>query len=116
MEGAKSILLNLIKIKRWPDYYHPYNNLACIFWNNGDFENAVKYFEDALRISQNDRSVVLSYGEMLMSFKKFAKAKELYEGYLKTNPNDEEIRSLFQKCENVLGKVKKLGQVVEKII
>lgn len=113
IEGAKEVLLNLTK--RWPGYFAPYNNLACIFWDSGDFENAVKYFEDALRISNFDRSVVFSYGDMLMSFKKYARAKEIYEEYLKINPDDTEIHSLLQKTEGVLEKVRKLGRVVNSL-
>ncbi|MBM4136783.1 MAG: glycosyltransferase [Nitrospira sp.] len=112
-EEAKSILLDIIK--RSPTYHIAYNNLALILWDDGDFENAVKYFEDALRTSNFDRSVVFSYGDMLSSHKKYAKAKELYKAYLKTNPNDSEIHSLLKRCDDVLGKVKKLSQVVEGI-
>lgn len=112
-EGAKSILIETIK--RWPSNFPAYHNLACILWDGGDIENAVKYFEDALRISNYERSVVFSYGDMLSSHKKYAKAKELYKAYLKTNPNDSEIHSLLKRCDDVLGKVKKLSQVVEGI-
>lgn len=111
-EGAKSILFDLIQ--RWPTHYPAYNNLALIFWNSGDIENAMKYFEDALRIGQFDRAVVISYGNMLMGTKKFAKAKEIFDGYLLINPDDSETRSLLQECEKVLGKVTKLMQIVEK--
>jgi predicted Zn-dependent protease len=76
----------------------------------------VKYFEDALRISNFDRSVVFSYGDMLSSHKKYAKAKELYEAYLKTKPDDSEVHSLLQKCENILVKVNKLNQAIRKAI
>jgi tetratricopeptide (TPR) repeat protein len=75
-EGAKAILLDLIK--RWPAYFPAYNNLALIFWDGGDYENAVKYFEEALRISNFDRSVVFSYGDMLLSHKKYAKGKRSF--------------------------------------
>lgn len=75
----------------------------------------MKYFEEALRISNYERSVVLGYGEMLFSHKKYAKAKEIFEAYLKTNPDDSEIHSLLQKTEGVLEKVKSLTQVVEKL-
>jgi len=112
-EGAKAILFDLIK--RLPTYFPAYNNLALLLWDGGDIENAVRYFEEALRISNFDRSVVLSYGDMLFSHKKYAKAKELYVSFLKTNPNDPEIRLLLQKDEGVLEKVRKLGHVVEKI-
>ncbi|NWF76551.1 MAG: hypothetical protein HXY53_08305, partial [Nitrospirae bacterium] len=37
------------------------------------------------------RSVVMGYGEMLMSLKKYAKAKELFDEYLKANPEDSEV-------------------------
>lgn len=113
-QGAKEVLLEIIG--KYPSFYPPYNNLACIFWNDGNMENAAKYFEEALRISNYDRSVVLGYGEMLMSYKKYAKAKEIFEGYLKNNPGDSEVSSLLQKCENVLGKLKKLSQAIEKAI
>jgi glycosyltransferase involved in cell wall biosynthesis len=111
-EGAKSILLDLIK--RWPTYYPAYVNLALIFWNSGIVEQAISYFEDALRISQLNRSVVFSYGAMLMKLNKFIKAKELYEKYLTINSDDSEIRSFLQECESILGKVTKLSQVVKK--
>jgi FkbM family methyltransferase len=113
-EGTKIVLFDLIN--RWPAYFPAYNNLALIFWNSGDFDNAVKYFEDALRTSNFDRSVVFSYGDMLFSHKKYAKAKELYEGYLKRNPNDIEIRSHLQKVEGILEKVNKLNQAIDKAI
>jgi len=112
-EGAKGILLDLVKNQ--PPYYPTYVNLACFFWNDGDTENAVKYFEEALRMSNYDRSAVLAYGEMLMSYKKYTQAKDVFERYLKINPNDSDVKSLLQKCEGVLGKVNKLNQAVGKI-
>ncbi|MEW6003131.1 MAG: tetratricopeptide repeat protein [Nitrospirota bacterium] len=81
----------------------------------GYFKNVGKYFEDALRISKFDRSIVLSYGEMLSSHKKFAKAKDIFEKYLEINPDDSEIRLLLQKTEGILKKVRKLNQIVGKI-
>ena len=44
-----------------------------------------------------------------MSYKKYARAKELFEGYLKTNLDDSEVKSMLNKCEGVLSKVKKVG-------
>ena len=75
----------------------------------------MKYFEEALKTSNYDKAVVLAYGEMLMSYKKYAKSKEVFEGYLKTNPNDAEIRSNLQKAESILEKIGKMGHVVDKI-
>ena len=57
----------------------------------------------------------MAYGEMLMSIKKFAKAKDLFEDYLKNNPADSEICTLLQECETVLDKVRKFSQAVEKM-
>jgi len=59
------------------------------------------------------RAVVMGYGEMLMSYKKYARAKELFEGYLKVNLDDSEVKSLLQKCENIIGKARKLGSIVQ---
>jgi glycosyltransferase involved in cell wall biosynthesis/Flp pilus assembly protein TadD len=112
-EGAKGILFDLIK--NLPAYYPAYLNLACVFWNDGDTEDAAKYFEEALRISNYDRAVVLAYGEMLMSYKKYTHAKDVFERYLRMNPHDSEANSLLQKCEGVLGKVNKLSQAIGKI-
>jgi predicted Zn-dependent protease len=75
----------------------------------------VKHFKEALKISNYDRAVVLAYGEMLMSNKKYAESKEVFEGDLKTNPNHAEILSLIEKSTDILGKVTKLGHVVDKI-
>lgn len=123
-QGAKEVFLEIIK--KHPTYYPSYNNLACLYWNERDFENASKYFEEALKIVKSQaignmqtgieegyKSVVMGYGEMLMSIKKYAKAKELFKGYLKTEPNNAEIRFLLKKCEDILEKTKNLTKVIE---
>jgi predicted Zn-dependent protease len=79
------------------------------------FGDALNYFDDALRLSQFNRSVVLAYGDMLMRLKKYAKAREIYQKYLSTNPDDNEIRALLLQCENILQKVSKLGKVAGKV-
>jgi nucleoside-diphosphate-sugar epimerase/glycosyltransferase involved in cell wall biosynthesis/ADP-heptose:LPS heptosyltransferase/GT2 family glycosyltransferase len=111
-EGAKGILFDLIKNQ--PAYYPAYLNLACIFWNDKDFDNASKYFEEALRMSNYDKAVVSAYGEMLFSYKKYAKSKEVYEGYLKINPNDAEILSLLKKSADILDKLTKFKNIAGK--
>jgi predicted Zn-dependent protease len=63
---------------------------------------------NTVKISQYDRAIVLGYGEMLFSFKKYAKCKEVYEGYLRINPNDAEIWSLLKKSSDILEKLAKL--------
>ncbi|NWF75121.1 MAG: class I SAM-dependent methyltransferase, partial [Nitrospirae bacterium] len=101
-QGAKEILLKITKINQ--SFYPAYNNLACLYCDEGDFENATRYFEEALKITKSQaignrqqatvagyRSVVMGYGEMLMSLKKYAKAKELFDEYLKANPEDSEV-------------------------
>jgi tetratricopeptide (TPR) repeat protein len=111
-EGAKGILFDLIK--NHPAYYPAYVNIASIFSKNGDYESASKYFEEALKLDKNNRESVYEYGSMLMSSKKYAKAKEIFETYLRNNPGDSEIRLHLQKCEGILGKVSNLKQVIEK--
>ncbi|NWF76559.1 MAG: tetratricopeptide repeat protein [Nitrospirae bacterium] len=54
-------------------------------------------------------------GEMLMRYKKYAKAKEVLEGYLKRNPGDVEVQAFLKKCKGIIGKVRKLGDAVGKI-
>ncbi len=131
--GAKETLLDLIKTH--PSYYPAYNNLACLYWDEGDFENAEKYFEEALKVISEQlivnskqgagsneqeiiegyRSVVIGYGEMLMRLKRFKKAKEIFEGYLKNNQDDEEIRKMFSRCEGLLEKVNRLNRIINKL-
>jgi tetratricopeptide (TPR) repeat protein len=60
-------------------------------------------------------AAALASGEKLINTKKYAKAKEIYEKYLKANPNDSEIRALLQKCETILQKASKLGKVIGKV-
>jgi len=110
-EDARLILLDLVEKN---DTFVPaYNNLAMISWTSGNFEDATKYFEKALRLSNYERSIVVSYGEMLMAYKKYQEAKEVYGEYLKIAPNDEEIKGLIEKCEGVLNKVKKIGMLIK---
>lgn len=63
-------------------------------------------------LRSDDRPVVFARGKALMDTKNYAKAKELYEKYLAANPDDAEIWTLQQKCETILQKVSKLGQVI----
>jgi hypothetical protein len=51
----------------------------------------------------------------MMSYKKSSQAKGIFERYLGINPVTNEVKSLLQKCEGVLGKVNRLNQTVEKI-
>lgn len=76
----------------------------------------MKYFEDALRISQYERFVALGYGEMLMNQKKFRRAKEIFEAYLKINPDDNEIKSLLENTEIILAKVGRFNEAIDKIV
>ncbi len=62
------------------------------------------------------RAVVVGYGNMLMCVKKYSKAKELFEEYLKNNSDVSEVSSLLQKCEDVLRRLDKLSQIIEKAI
>ena len=110
-EDARLILLELIE--KNASFIPAYNNLAMISWSSGNFDDATKYFEKALRLSNYERSIVVSYGEMLMSYKKYARAKELFEEYLKANLDDSEVKSLLQKCENIIGKARKLVSIVQ---
>jgi tetratricopeptide (TPR) repeat protein len=111
-EGSKSLFLDLVR--RWPTYITAYNNLACIYWDGGDVENASHYYEDAVRLSQYDKAIVLGYGEMLFSFKKYAKCKEVYEGYLRINPNDAEVWSLLKRSTDILEKLAKFINIAGK--
>ncbi len=62
------------------------------------------------------RAVVMGYGNMLMSAKKYSKAKELFEEYLKGNPDDSEIQSLLKKSTDILDKLEKFKNIVGKTI
>lgn len=111
--GAKGDLLDLIG--KYPSYHPAYISLACLSRDEGDYEHAEKYFEEALRTSNYDRAVVMAYGEMLMSYKKYIQAKDVFKRYLRMNSDDNEVKSLLQKCEGILGKVNKLSQAIGKI-
>ncbi len=58
----------------------------------------------------------MGYGNMLMGAKKYSRAKGLFEEYLKNNSDDTEVSSLLQKCEDVLRRLEKLSQIIEKAI
>ncbi len=62
------------------------------------------------------RAVVIGYGEMLMSAKKYSRARELFEEYLKGNPDDSEIQSLLKKSTDILDKLEKFKNIARKTI
>lgn len=106
-EEAKEIFLGIIN--KDPENITACNNLAMIFWINGDIENASNHFDKALNLSKYDKSIVKSYCDMLISNKKYLKAKGILEEFLNINPDDEEIKSLLNKCHLVLDKANKLS-------
>jgi hypothetical protein len=79
--------------------YEFHHEIALLFWESKDYNNSVKYFETALRISHYNRSVVFNYFDMLFEYQEFAKAKALIDTYLSMNPADSEMLSLLQDVQ-----------------
>ena len=71
-----------------------FNNLAVLCWESGDQWAALEHFKRALDLNPGNRETVINYGEALTIAGDMAGASFVYETYLKTNPQDQEVARL----------------------
>jgi len=76
------------------------NNLAVCFWQAGEPGQALLYLAEGLKISPDDRSLILNGGQILASSGRESDARALYMSYLTDHPNDEEIAGFVSVADS----------------
>ena len=97
--GAKEIFSKVIEMDN--SFEPALNNLGVIYWEEGDIENAVKYFRNALEINPFNRETVLNISRVLISLGEFSTTEKLIQSYLTRNPKDIEISGLLEDSGNI---------------
>ncbi|NWF75664.1 MAG: glycosyltransferase [Nitrospirae bacterium] len=75
--------------------------LGSTLWEKGEIDRSLDYLINALEINPNNREIVLKCGEVLTTLEQIESAKNLYEAYLKKNPDDEEIAHALKGIEKI---------------
>ena len=106
-KGEKSYLLGDFAAARMsfeaavaedPKFSTAYNNLAVLFWAQGNPEAALAKLADGLEHAPEDRDLVVNGGQMLAAIGCVDEAGALYVRYLRSSPNDMEVRALLAGC------------------
>jgi serine/threonine protein kinase len=95
-----------------PDYYLDQGN---IYYNNSDYDKAIRYYEKYISLSKTDNqsvkkrieyaktcSALLKEANSLFTKQEYQKAKALYEKILRIKINDENARQKIEECEERL--------------
>jgi tetratricopeptide (TPR) repeat protein len=78
-------------INRWPNYHHPYVNIAAIYARKGKYKEALPYCEKALKLCPNDASIHRNAAKVYEMMGRTTEALAHYHNALKFCPNDPEI-------------------------
>ena len=78
-----------------PDSAEAFNNLGVVYTEKGDLHSAADNFAHAVRLKPNDRDTILNCADIHSAMKRFDLAADVCGLYLKSNPNDDEIRILY---------------------
>lgn len=89
MEKAKDALVMALEAD--PGYSVPYNNLGVLFWQSGEADKALQHFAAALKTDPFEQNAVLNYGAVLTSMEQYGEAGEVYNSYLRVNPDDKDV-------------------------
>lgn len=105
-EKAKNKCLKAISLD--PDYGPPYNDLGSILLNEGQIEEAIKWFELAKKAPkyQNKEYPYINAGRAYMMVKSYQKAMDEFEQALDICPENDELRMTIGKIERSLQKAK----------
>ncbi|MBT8350640.1 MAG: tetratricopeptide repeat protein, partial [Deltaproteobacteria bacterium] len=97
VEMALTTFKKAIEIE--PNIVTAYKHLGVFYWQNGEVQKSIKHFKKVIKLDQNNRDVILSYGNILTDLGKIEDARNLYSSYLQKNPEGEEILSALRKLE-----------------
>jgi glycosyltransferase involved in cell wall biosynthesis/Flp pilus assembly protein TadD/ubiquinone/menaquinone biosynthesis C-methylase UbiE len=72
-----------------PQHGRAHNNLACVHWQEGDVEGALREVMRAVKFAPHDPDVIWNCGQILQGLGKAEAAREIFISYLRTHPKDE---------------------------
>ena len=77
----------VILVKSYPDSSQLLSMLAVIFHNQGDFDEAIKYYEKSIKIDPKNPDTLSNFGSTLYKKHKFEDALSYFQKAIKQKPD-----------------------------
>ncbi|GAB6095159.1 hypothetical protein JCM14469_14110 [Desulfatiferula olefinivorans] len=97
VEDAEAILNDILEISK--DSANVFNSLGVLYRKRGDFKNALKNYEKALRIHPEETFILYNVGRLHLDLKDPGKAAEFFEKALIIDPDFIEARQVLDAIE-----------------
>ncbi|MDA8402883.1 MAG: tetratricopeptide repeat protein [Desulfobacteraceae bacterium] len=97
VEDAESILNEILEISK--DSVNVFNSLGVLYRKKGDFKNALKNYEKALKVHPEETYILYNMGRLFLDMKDPAKASEFFEKAVIIDPDFKEARQVLDAIE-----------------
>jgi len=94
VQGAERMFKRAIQMN--PNFVEPYNNLAVLYWQEGQTGAALYKLTEALQVDANDVGAVVNYGLICKELAAPDIAQQIFEAFLQRNPDATEVRELLE--------------------
>ena len=94
VQGAERMFKRAIQMN--PNFVEPYNNLAVLYWQEGQTGAALYKLTEALQVDANDVGAVVNYGLICKELEAPDIAQQIFEAFLQRNPDATEVRELLE--------------------
>ena len=79
------------------DYADAHNNFATVLFIQKRFDEAVRHFREALRITPDNPQIYSNLGDALVKQGKIAEAVQSYQEALRLNPGYSQVKAKLQE-------------------
>jgi pentatricopeptide repeat protein len=97
VEEAETILNDILEISS--DSVNVFNSLGVLYRKKGDFRNALKNYEKALKIHPEETYILYNIGRLFLDMKDPGKAMEYFERAVIIDPDFKEARQVLDAIE-----------------
>jgi len=108
---AEIILLNAIK--KINNNHFLLNNLGYLYFETGQLDKCIHYYELSLKIEKNNREAYCNLGTAYLFKNEYNLSKEIFENGLKILPNNESILVAYSQLLFAMRDLKKAFQAFE---
>ena len=89
-------------IEQEPDFSEAYNKRATFYFMMGDFENSMKDIESTLALEPRHFGALDGMSRILISYKKYEQAFQVYEEMMNLMPNDVTLHMKMDRLNNLI--------------
>ncbi len=112
--GNYPIAIKALKryIKKYPNHLYPNFNIAQAYYEEGEKEKAIKYYEKSLEIDLSDVDTYLKLGKIHKESKEYNKALKYYKTALNLTITTHEFYDIMLKMHDIYRDTKKKKEAV----